>query len=615
MMIFRPSVCFRVPSTPFTSTRKPWLNDVQYQKFTRLLARCRLHSLSESGMSPRSGTCRLPPNAAAMMANPAYAVFAPLFSPFFDFHQQQLTTLGDVIIDRYLSDKLAAYSMHSGLILTVNAAKQWNAVFHNHFSLRLFANELQFGELAIPLSHDFQPTADVASSGATSSTAASGDEPPKSKGDDSRRAGGRAADARAAMVSCLSRLEARRSGPSRRDVAGTSFASNLLSCGQSPLGWKFSHFIGAVHQVFGPPAATTALETLYGLEGDAHLMDRAASFLMRVLEYYPAMNVAEAILAAQGMPVTYRGKTRVLGVVEAEERQQQQQENHNNTEDATRASSSPSPPPTTGGGSSNEMAPSRSEPADAVPSQSAALSRLQAEQRRRSVALLALSGFGQPSAPSVTLDTLLKQCGQTSPAGSGASDANSLLDGPEGVEMVRGWRERAAQAQGLVHSSSAMTRIEDHPSEVTDGWLSPEDQWTSQSGPAFANAIDVARHRSFADAYGPADPENGKVVARIPFKRPVRDPLFYDKLSDMRGGVPLDVEGQGSTEGLLSLLQKPHRRLFEVSMFVGPPAEGRVIGRAIAWRYGVARDAAAKAFLSGVLQDLRRYKINVTHRV
>eukprot|EP00796_Vickermania_ingenoplastis_P004150 gene4150-2992_t len=475
---------------------KPWLNEAQHNKFLKLLGQCGIPTTS------------IPATPAAMAAEPKFHIFTPLFTPHFDFHQHQLTTLGDTLVDEYLATALMDYSLHASLLVSVPSAKQWNAVWHNHFAMRRFANELEFGELAIPLTADF--------------SVGSKDGPSTER-----------------MKACLRLLEARRTGPSRRDLAGTSFATGTLPCGQSPLGWKFSHFVGAVHQAFGPAAVASVLEYVYQLRGSGNIMFKAADFLLQLLATYPAPNVAEALLAAQGLPVRYVGITRLIGPAPREE-----------AEPRPPAASAPSP-----------------------------------------AGVIHIAGFGAEAAGAsaeVTLDSLLQR--------DAAAPGTTLLDGPGQLDLIEEWRRRNA---------AALTAAPDLAATV--GWLPPEAQRAAQVGPAFADAVDVSLSGAFADAYGEPDPVNGKVVSRIKHKRPPRDPLFYDKLSDMRGGVPFSTDGVGSAEKFLALLQEPHRRLFEVSMLVGQPADARLVGRSIAWKYSVARDAAAKAYLGGVLADLHRH--------
>nr|CCC90714.1 unnamed protein product [Trypanosoma congolense IL3000] len=90
-------------------------------------------------------------NAVQLRSPVALQAFMPLFTTNFTIESQHLTTLGDIVIDEFLSGEVLQYAMHTGLVLTANACKQLNAVLHNHYALRLFAKELCFDELAVPL--------------------------------------------------------------------------------------------------------------------------------------------------------------------------------------------------------------------------------------------------------------------------------------------------------------------------------------------------------------------------------------------------------------------------------------------------------------------------------
>lgn len=85
-----------------------------------------------------------PDSVAKLPACHSFDPFWPLFTPYFHFNNQQLTTFGDVLIDDYLSSVILDYSAHMNLVLTVNAVNQLSAIFHNHFTLRRFARQLQF---------------------------------------------------------------------------------------------------------------------------------------------------------------------------------------------------------------------------------------------------------------------------------------------------------------------------------------------------------------------------------------------------------------------------------------------------------------------------------------
>lgn len=502
------------------------LTEGAYLKFSSILKQCGVLN-DATGLALLSAPlAALPASVDQFAADPCFFSFHPLFTPYFDFHNQQLTTLGDTVIDDYLSDVTLAYCAHMGIVMTVNSARQFNSVFHNHFALQLFASQLGFASLAIPV------------------------EAPDAE---SMRP--------AAMHAALDYLKPHRVGVSHRDTAGTSFHMTPLSCGQSPLGWKLSHFVGAVHQTFGPEAARTTLESVYNLSNQGNLPGSAATLLLNLIERYPTASVAEAVLAAQGIPVRFVGKTRIVSGFDS---------------DGSQAN------PETGAPHS-----------DGADDGTASAGQEGAEESPESRGLLVLSGFGQDrgqvgsSSPSagVTLDSLA----------SFPEARASLASGPGLVNYKERWETRTAKLviQGLEPSL---------PAGMSDGWLSPAEQRASRDGPAFAHSVDFALHQSFADAYGPEQPVDGKVVTRRRFKKRVRDPLFYDRLSDMRNGVPLNTDGE-PLHNFLDSFHRPHQRLFEVEMLAGN-GDGRLVGRAIASRYTVARDSACKAYLGGLLSDL-----------
>lgn len=439
------------------------------------------------------------------------APFAPLFTTHFDAHQHQLTTLGDAIIDAYLSQAVLRYCARRGTTLTTNAAGELNAVLHNHFTLRLFAKELQFEAMAM------------------------------TRGDAS------ASDPAAQ----LGFLEAERHTVRKQDVVGTSYQVGLLPSAQSPLGWKFSQFVGAVHQTLGADSATQALERVYQLQGEPNVPHRASSLLLRVLEHFPALNVAEALLAAQGLSVHYTARSRLIPDAAVPRAQD---------------SESPSPSPTA--------------------------HRMQGETDSQGAgdadALAIVSGFrpGTDGAADITLDSLETQ----------SPDAQGLAAGPGLIDAVDMWRRRTRDLveRGLEPATT---------DAAASGWLTAEEQAAYRRGPAFAAWVDVAATPCFADVYGAPQPVDGRVVRRTRFKKPVRDPRFFDTMSDARNGVPFDTNGE-PVAAYLDAFAKPHQRLFEVTMHSGAGGELRHVGRAIASRYTTARESACRAFLGGVLHDI-----------
>lgn len=472
--------------------------------------RCLLQALRRCGVAYEHV---LPDATPSVLSSGAAASFLPLFATQFHFHQHQLTTLGDALVDRYLSAAVLQYCTRRGAVLTTNAAGELNAVLHNHFTLRLFAKELQFEAMAMSPEHHLDG------------------------------AGG-----------SLDFLEPERASVRRQDVAGTSHHVALLPCGQSPLGWRFSQFIGAVHQTLGNDAVTRVLNHVYALQDEPTVPRRATQLLLRVLEHYPAMSVAEAVLAAQGLAVHYTAKSRLL------------------PDDTAAPSASPN---------SSEKHASTSGGGDADP---------------RDGDLSIVTGFDVARAAQrdVTLEALA----------SGAVGAPHLASGPGLVDAVDVWRRRTAalvskQLEPAAEAAALLTTA----SGRDDGWLSPRERAAYERGPAFAGWVDFSLCPTYADLYGPAQPENGRMVRRTKFKRHVRDPRFYDTLSDARNGVPFDTNG-ASVGDYLDAFSQPHRRLFEVTMLAGSGGEMRLVGRAISSRYTTARESAARAFLGGVLRDV-----------
>lgn len=495
--------------------------------------RCLLQALQQCGVAHKEVLPDASP--AALNHGPATA-FLPLFTTKFHFHQHQLTTLGDALVDRYLSAALLQYCTRRGAVLTTNAAGEVNAVLHNHFTLRLFAKELQFEAMAMSPEQQRGATPDGVEAAASS----------------------------------LDFLEAERASMRRQDVAGTSHQITLLPCGQSPLGWKFSQFVGAVQQTFGNEAATRVLEHVYQLRDEPNLPRRASQLLLRVLEHFPATSVAEAVLAAQGLAVHYTAKSRILpGDVQEEG--------------------------TTSRGNGGQTASSQGTEAETSASTSASDTH---NTQERAEEMSVVTGFDATRAPQcdVTLERLI----------GGTTRSSGLAQGPGLVDSVDMWRKRTAElaARGLEPATESGDLLRSPAStSATDGWLTAQERATYERGPAFAGWVDFRAFTSYADVYGPSQPENGRIVRRRKFKKEVRDPRFYDSLSDARNGVPFDTNGE-TLPDYLDAFARPHRRLFEVTMSVGGSGEMKLVGRAIAPRYTTARESAARAFLGGALRDV-----------
>ncbi|ORC91113.1 uncharacterized protein TM35_000061180, partial [Trypanosoma theileri] len=119
-------------------------SSIPAEKLELLLQRCGLHSIIDA----HGGSDNF---ARIVHSHTEYQLFAPLFTPYFTISHHQLTMLGDTIMDDFLTRAIMDYAIHMGLVLTVNATRQLKAVLHNHFTLRLFAKELHFDELVVPL--------------------------------------------------------------------------------------------------------------------------------------------------------------------------------------------------------------------------------------------------------------------------------------------------------------------------------------------------------------------------------------------------------------------------------------------------------------------------------
>ncbi|RNF10464.1 hypothetical protein TraAM80_01510 [Trypanosoma rangeli] len=455
--------------------------------------------------------------AREVASRPQYQLFIPLFTPYFTIEGHHLTMLGDTLIDDFLSQTMLRYAVHAGLVLTTNATRQLNAVLHNHFTLRLFAKELHFDELAVPLSLEAFAADD----------------------DEGSETGNR-----------LAFLEPKHVGLREHDVAGTSFHVTPLRSGQSPLGWMFSHFIGALQQAFGAAVVPRVLSRVYG-DVDVNLPGGAAALLLRTLQHFPAGNVTEAVVAAQGLPLRFVTKTRVL-------------------------------------------------PDEAMAEEAHVDNTVSAGMRRTAEEEVVCSGFGVHDATldAITLDGLA----------SNFNELVSLASGPGGIDAVNTWRQRA-QREIQEGQKTLRDVIQGERDDGTEdyGWLQPREQERYRRGAAFYNAVNFSAVATyFADAYGPPQPVNGQRVTRLKFMNAVRDPLFYDTRSDMRNGVPFSTDGEPLAQ-YLDRFNRPHRRLFEVALVVGS-GEGRTAGRAIATRYTVARESACLAYLGAVLHDLHTMK-------
>lgn len=453
------------------------------------------------------------------------ALFAPLFSNGFVFENNQLTTFGDTLVDHYLAQRMAEYCLAMGVVCTSNTAKQINAVFHNHFVMRMFSEELGFQTLP----HDQL-----------------------------------AVDEKTPTGECLtlSDLECSESGPRPTDLLGTTFAFSPLPAGQSALGWKFSHFIGAVHQTYGRDAVDELLDNLYQLKGSSNLGGAATKLLLKIVERFGAMNVAEALLAAQGVPAEFFAKTVFL-----ESRGDKKTAADSGT---TRPSEQPQHHH---GGESDQTVGDVAQPL---------------QRTGRSQPAAEVQGFGSDLITSAAEAALAKEMVDA------AARASPLAGPGVGLDALGTWRRR--EAARLSVAEKDMTSI------IPEGWLDPAEQAKAKRGPAFEGFVDFSLVPSFADVVGQPHPENGKRVGRVAFTHPVRDKPFFDTVTEFRNGVPIDTNGLPLPE-FLKLLNSPHERRFEVSLIVRGDT---VLGRSISSRYTEARRGACQGYLMAVARDLER---------
>lgn len=458
-------------------------------------------------------------------------VFYPLFTNTFAFENHQLTTLGDALIDDYLSTVFGNYFLDMGIVATHSTVKQLNAIFHNHFTMRLFAEEHGFMTLASPL-------------------------------DDTK------INSLSDTEEDLSFLVPATTGPRTQDLAGTSFDFVPLRSGQSNLGWKFSHFIGALFQTYQQEAVTTVLETVFDLQSSSNIPSKATKLLLRLLSKYPASNVAEAILAAQGVDVQFQGRS-VMEEGEASESHNRTQQSKQGSSPVSETKQAANEAPS-GTESTAVAAPPALESNPLLPAASATLEGFASafdgplEEQRREVVALA-----------------------------------SLAAGPGGFDAVGTWKRREASA---LAASAVALNVSDPHNVIGSGWLTPEEQSQAGRGPAYTGFTDFSRVRFFADTVGIPAPEQGKRIERKTFFKNVQDKQFFDTQSDLRKGIPFATNGLSVPE-YLSALSKPHNRRFEVSMING--FDGKVIGKAIAPRYTEAREAVCKGYLLAVVKDVQ----------
>ena len=495
-----------------------WLSAVPNTEARELLAglfrRCRLEPLpGKDGFWSEGGSV---------------APFMPLLVDGFHFENHHYTTLGDVVIQQYVADSIDEFFVSRNLIATMQCATELAACVHNHYSLRLCAERLGFNGLCVPSRR-------------------------RSKNDTNKS---------------LDFLEPRPPARTNADTAGTSFAFAPLACGQDSLGWKFSHFIGAVHVKFGKNAARDIVHEQLQLYKAPNFPLQVATKVKDVVENYPITSVAVAILAAQGLNAEFNGKSMIVGgptrgssVGEGE---------------ASEASNSP--------GADDETIATADAGEDPPISTEAKTSN---EDEGVSGNEIIAGDDGTP-VPPVTggepMETL-------------RSAALSMAAGPPLTDMLSHWKKKN-NSGGIAGAAGK--------GQVTAGWLS-EDERRRAQGPAYANR--VAFKTYFADMYSLAQPTQGKWIFK--YKRPpVRDPQFYDKASSMRNGIPFDTRGLSVDEYVAKMCQ-PSERRFEVTMSVmGQSQESRVVAKVITRSYTEGRVAACRMFLHRVVKDVEAVAAN-----
>jgi hypothetical protein len=452
---------------------------------------------------------------------PQQALFAPLFSNNdFVFENQQLTLLGDSLIDAYLSEVFLDYFLNTGIVTTTNTAKLLNSVFHNHFSMRKLAEDLGMMDLCAPT----DPTSS------------------------------------ASTLNGLDFLEEQTSGPSGSDVAGTSFENAPLTCGQSELGWKFSHLIGALHQCYGRDGVHALLEVLFDLKGTSNIIGKGTQWLFDLVERYSPMHVAEALLAAQGISAEFVAATEFIRATPKDASSTSRRDNHEGSK------------PTVVGSMQYQR---HTDGAGAIDETQGELGAALSTSGRRDGASVAttLEGF----------ETLRPH---------DLSVLHSSLAGPEFVNALSLWRERALEREV---GSSAELEV-----AVPSGWLSPQEHSKAKRGPAYSEFVDFSTASFLADTAGVQHPLPGKRVSRVPFVRPVLDKQYFDKLSDFRDGIPMDTGGL-SVPSFLKQINECHERRFSIALVVDG---SRVLGRATASNYCAARVAVCQGYLMGAVRDL-----------
>lgn len=507
---------------------------------------------------------------------------APLFSPHFVAEDRQYTALGDAVIAEHLNRVVFEYVAYRGLFVSANVVKQLVSCFHNSLALRYFAENIGLLDLANVDAREIERPGDA--------EATSGEDP--------------AARADRRLRQVLDQLREKPVVPSYQDLAGTSYALDSHPFDPSIWGSRMSHFIGAIKLHVGDAEARTAVSHLWGLElgsaAEVNIPHRAAAMLEQLVAAYSAPVVAESVLAAQGITVSYGMRHMPAAAAPPPP-----------AAAAARAASEPS----TGSEFSYEAAvekPTQTAPSATGGPGTARASATQADDLDAAVhansgdVAAPTSSSAQPphrdedaAAVDIALRNFGVRPGDVTPlhTGLGASDAlQSLAAGPGLVDLI-GKFETHRRRQG----DNAMVK-------PSDGWLTDNES----SGPRGAGArfASVARGDAFfADIVGIPEPMQGRrVAAARPLSPKVRDEEFY-ALAAHKDGIPIDTNGLSTGDFVRSFRPgAPQPRVFEVSFVTHAPdgGDGVIAARAYHSRYTVARVQAASGYLQGVVVDLAR---------
>jgi hypothetical protein len=472
---------------------------------------------------------------------------APLFTPHFVVENNQLIALGDAAVKRHVATSISNFLLYRGIAVSPNVARMLQCCFHNGAAMQYFAEQLGLLDLANFDTRDFTTEAH--------------------------------------LQPLLAQLREPPVGPSRTDLAGTSFDFWPTPATPSVWGPRMSHFLGAIRLHLGDDACRVALKALYGFDPqDAavhNIPHRAAAFLTEVVATSSAPRVADSLAAAQGLQVQY--KVRQLPAAPAA-----------NTAAAERGG-------TFAGGSSAAASGAHSgvsaagtsasgSPSDPINNDDSALTSNQA-----------------PSTAATAGDSALELARRATLSGSVAHPLaaalppgealKSLAAGPGMVDLLSKFHKRTSERYGDAVVAS------------NDGWLPPAET----VAPAFTRHVRFASAETgdafFSDLTGVPEPRQGAYVSSIQPAGPKADDDFYSQFKD-KNGIAVDTFGMSSGDFVRSFRPESGgaRRVFEVTMVTTPPSGGPgvVAAKSLAPRYTSARSAVASAYLEGVMLDLLR---------